>query len=137
MTTIQGYERSHERTLVKNTKVLYYIWRKGEEKIYQIITAEGIAKRKNSPIPRNISIEIGTLVFELALVYFMYSPSKITFNQYDIPMANAAPRCPSLDLYTKTQHRGIWKQRVTQELTSKGMIKLCVWKYRTRAWRVP
>jgi hypothetical protein len=63
--------------------------KKGEGKIYQIITAEGIAKRKNSPIPWNISIEIGTRVF--ALVNFMYNPSKITFNQYDRPIANAAP----------------------------------------------
>lgn len=76
---------------------------------------------------------MGALVFAQALVYFMYNPSKITFNQYDIPIANAPPRCCSLDLNTKTQQKGIWKQRVTQELISMGMIKLCVWKYRTRA----
>lgn len=64
-----------------------------EETDYQIITAEGIAKRKNSPIPWKISIEMGALVFAQALLYFMYNPSKITFNQYDIPIAKAAPKC--------------------------------------------
>ena len=38
---------------------------------YQIITAEGIAKRKNSPIAWNISIERGERVIEQAGENFM------------------------------------------------------------------
>ena len=79
----------------------------GNESNYQIIKAEGIAKRKNSPIPWNRSIEIGTRVFWQAEEYFMYNPSKITFNQYEILIATAAPSFSSPDLNTKTQHRGI------------------------------
>lgn len=56
----------------------------------------------------------------------MYNPRKITFNQYEIPTATADPTFFSPDLYTKAQQRGIWKQRVAQELISMGMIKLCV-----------
>ena len=38
---------------------------------YQIITAEGIAKRKNSAIPWNISMESGERVIEQAGENFM------------------------------------------------------------------
>ena len=77
------------------------------ENNYQTIIAEGIAKWKNSPIPWNSSLEIGTRVFLQAEEYFTYNPSKITFNQYEIPIAKAAPRFPSPDLNTKTQHSGM------------------------------
>lgn len=92
--------------------------------IYQIITADGIAKRKNSPIPWNISIETGTRVFAQAEEYFMYNKRKITFNHFEMLIANAPPTFSSPDLNTKNQHRGICKRRVTTEFRSIGMVKL-------------
>ena len=77
------------------------------ENNYQTIIAEGIAKRKNSPIPWNSCLEIVTRVFLQAEEYFAYNPSKIIFNQYEIPIAKAAPTFPSPDLNTKTQHSGM------------------------------
>lgn len=90
--------------------------------------AEGIAKRKNSLIPWNNSIETGTRVFSQAEEYLIYNPSKMTFNQLEIPSATAAPRLSKPDLNIKTQLIGTCKQRLTQAHPSMGMIKLCVWK---------
>ena len=77
------------------------------ESNYQTIIAEGIAKRKNSPIPSKSSIEIGAWVFAQAGEYFMYNASKITLNQYEILRAKAAPRFSIPDLNTKAQHKGM------------------------------
>ena len=79
---------------------------------------------------------MGARVFAQEGEYLMYSPRKITFNQYEMPMHNAAPTFFSPDLYTNAQQRGIWKQRVAQELMSMGIMKLCVWKYLVSGWRV-
>ena len=117
-------------------KEILFVTTGANENIYQIIIAEGMAKRKNSPIPWKISIEIGTRVFLQAEEYVMYNPSKITFNQYEIPIATAAPRFSSPDLNTKIQHRGMWKHKTTQELISIGLTRLCVWKYLTSGWSV-
>lgn len=107
-------------------ETLYAI--KGKEErtgiIYQIITADGITKRKNSPIPWNISIETGTRVFAQAEEYFTYNKRKITFNHFEMLIANAPPTFSSPDLNTKNQHRGICKRRVTTEFRSIGMVKL-------------
>jgi hypothetical protein len=54
----------------------------------------------------------------------MYNPSKITFNQYDKLMANAAPMIPISALNTRAQQRVIWKHREANELNSIGRIKL-------------
>ena len=88
-------------------KETLFLTTRGIESIYQSIAAEGIARHRNSLIPWNNSIEIGTRVFSQAEEYFMYNPSKITFNQYEILIATAAPSLSSLVLNTKTQHRGM------------------------------
>lgn len=100
------------------------------------MTAEGTAKRKNSPIPRNISIEIEARVFAHAEEYLMYNPRKITFNQIEMLIAIAPPILFSSVLKTKAQHSRTWITRVTQELKSMGRSKLCIWKYRTSGCRI-
>ena len=92
-----------------------------------------MAKRKNSLIPLNNSMEMETRVILQAEEYLIYTPSKITFIQYEAPMANAAPRLPNPDLKTSIQQRPIWKQTVIVELITSGLIKLCIKKYRTNA----
>ena len=87
---------------------------------------EGIAKRKNSPIPLKSSLESGTRVFAQESENFMYKASKITFNQYEVAMANAPPNRPILDLKTSSQQQTKWKQRVNEEENIRGMIKLCI-----------
>lgn len=91
---------------------------------YQTITAEGIAKRKNSLIVRKTSLENETRVFSQVGEYFTKSMSKITLNQYDIPMESAAPAFPRFNLKIKAQQRGKWKSRDAIELQSIGSIKL-------------
>lgn len=98
---------------------------------HQSITAEGIAKRKNSQIPWNSSIEIGDLVFAHEEEYLMYNPRKITLNQMEMLIAIAPPTLSNPVLKTKAQQRGIWKTRVAQELKSIGRSMLCIWKYLT------
>ena len=93
---------------------------------HQIITAEGIAKRKNSQIPWNSSIEMGARVFAQAGEYLMYNPRKITFNHIEMLIANAPPILFIPVWNTKAQQRGIWIQRVTQELISMGRSRLCI-----------
>lgn len=58
---------------------------------YQIMTAEGTAKRKKSLIPWNISNEIGALVLAKEDEYLIYKLRMLRFNQIEAPMANAAP----------------------------------------------
>ena len=81
--------------------------------------------RKNSPIPWNSSIDTGTRVFAQLEEKIMYNPSKSTFNQYDIPIASAAPMFSSPNFNTSAQEITMWKQMVAQELMSKGLVKLC------------
>lgn len=100
---------------------------------YQIIPADGIAYRKNSPTPRNGSIEIGTRVSSQSVENFIYNPSIITFNQYEVPIESAAPKQPNPDLKTNSQQKATWKHRVTVELITRGSIKLCIRKYLTSA----
>ena len=63
---------------------------------------------------------------------FMYKARKATFNHIDKPIATAPPRFCNPDLNTKAQHRGMWRQRVAQELITIGITKLWDWKKRTR-----
>ena len=93
---------------------------------HQIITAEGIAKRKNSQIPWNSSIDTGARVFSHAGEYLMYNTRKITFNHIEMLIANAPPTLLSSVLNTKAQQRGMWRQRVTQEVASMGRSRLCI-----------
>lgn len=103
----------------------------------QIITAEGMAKQKNSLVPWNSSIEFGVLILTQAEENITYNPNQITLNQYVIPIANAAPTCPSPNLNTKPQQVGMKKIREAIELRNKGRIKLCACKKRTSIWRIP
>ena len=68
---------------------------------HQTITAEGIAKRKNSHIPLNSSIEMGARVFAHAEEYLMYNTRKITFDHIEMLTANAPPTLLRLVLNTK------------------------------------
>ena len=88
--------------------------------------AEGMAKRKNSPMQLKISIEIGARDFAQAEEYLIYNTRKVTFNQFEIQIANAPPRFCSPDLNTNAQQRGICKETVTEELMTIGIIRLCV-----------
>lgn len=84
-----------------------------------------MAKLKNSPIAWKISVAVtDTLVLAEEEEYFMYKPSKITFNQYDISIARAPPTLPQVDLNTITQQSTTWKAIVMQELTSIGITRL-------------
>jgi hypothetical protein len=67
---------------------------------------------------------------------FIYNPSIITFNQYEVPIENAAPKQPNPDLKTSNQQKAIWKQSVTEELITSGYIRFCIRKYLTSAWSV-
>ncbi|GMH04335.1 hypothetical protein Nepgr_006174 [Nepenthes gracilis] len=98
----------------------------------QIMTAEGTANWKNSPIPWKTFIESVERVLAHTVENFMHSARKITFNHNNISIATAAPRFFSPDLKTKTQHSGTWRHRMMQEHNSMERIKLCDWKYRTR-----
>lgn len=103
-----------------------YIYIEREGSFYHIMTADGMAKWKNSPTPSNTSIEMGTQVFAQVEEYFMHKKRSITFEHIDTSMATAAPRLFSPDLNTSSQQRGMWTQRVAQEVMSMGMIKLCI-----------
>lgn len=72
---------------------------------------------------RTTSFEKGMRVFSQAEEYFMYNPSMVALNQYDKPLAKAAPVIPSLKLKVKAQQRGTWKHSVAQEVKSIGTIK--------------
>lgn len=92
---------------------------------YQTIQAEGIAKRKNSLMPKETSFENSTArVFSQAEEYFMYNPSNSTLNQDDEQMANAAPILPNFTLKNRAQQIGTWKHSVANELKSIGRIML-------------
>jgi hypothetical protein len=75
-------------------------------------------------MPKKTSFENTERVFSHSEEHFMYNPSKITFNQYDKLMANAAPMIPISALNTRAQQRVIWKHREANELNSIGRIKL-------------
>ena len=43
------------------------------------------------------------------------------------------PKLPNPHLKTSSQQKATWKQRVMEELMKRGLVKLCIRKYRTKA----
>lgn len=104
--------------------------------IYQTMTAEGTARRKNSLIPKKTSMEKGVRVFSQEVEKLTCNARNSTYNQVDTLKAIAAPMFPSSNLNMKPQLIGKCKHKTANDDRSIGKIKLCVCKYLTNGLEI-